>query len=336
MTCSDYVSAASYSVGELRNVLFGDEDDVLDPLIALSLLVRLRPNGLQEDLSILVTSPDRDVRLRHHAALALANSFGAEGLPLFLDLLDDEEFVARSAVRALGLVGDTNAIDAVTEAIRMDSPLAEEARRAVSLMAYRTGEGGAILTELEEEIPSVAEVRGDGRLAMNPIDDEVRSEVAESLDRDFFWDTLTHVRPSDPAFEVQCFDNRYVLFASSALFEGLEAVRDRPAVLGLVASFSDAEVPHWYRRYLLVSRPADGNLEDGGLLLRLLSAAGRSHAVGTIRPHDGGSRFTLQAVERAGAHPFVLEGNMGERSIQVDRSAVSARPLRVVLTTPDQ
>ncbi len=307
---SDVIDAASFSVAELRRMVFKGQGSLARPL-ALSLLGRKRYPSKTKDLERLLMDDEEEPRLRNMAAVELGRVGDADAAAVLERGLRIKEALSlRGVLEGLGLARIDRVPSTVRRLATREGPVGETARRTVLLISHRAGTRDTATVRPARQtraarLPSRAE-------AQIEIATPRRAEVAEALT------TLTKIAPAvaltdDGATAFIC-RNRTIMFLLGDMGErGLdlaEVLRTKMQI-GAVAGRAETELRHWSLMYHVLTEP----IGPHSVGIKMTSAKGRVMLEGTARVDGERASFEIRSTARPGALEVAVEGSFDGRYI---------------------
>ena len=305
---SDVIDAGSYSVTELRRMVFSGKGPLSRPL-ALSLLGRKRYPSKTKDLERLLVDDGEEPRLRNMAAVELGRIGDSEAAAVLQQSLRiKEELTLRGVIEGLGLARIDRVPAAVRRLATREGPVGETARRAALLISHRAG------------TPEVTTARPQTRIARLPggadapieIATPRRAEVADALA------TVATITPAvaltdDGATAFICRNRTIMFLLATVEGRGLDVaeVLRRKMQIGVVASRVEIEGRRWGVTYHVLTEPT-GPRSIG---IRMTSAKGRLMLEGTAQVSGERATFEIRSVGGPGALDVAVEGAFDGRHI---------------------
>ncbi len=316
----DALDAAAYSVAELRAMLFKGKGPLTRPL-ALALLGRKNYPQKLRDLERLLLDEKEMPRLRAMAGPLLAQTGKpAAARALERGLAAKNDLALRGALQGLELAGGKTVPKALQRLRQRKGLVGRMAGRTAALLNHRLGLKGAALTPASSSVLRVNPKRA-AAIAITPARGK---RVAEAIAK------LAAAAPSlrlaaAGAVALSCAGRSYLfLFHEEALRGGLDRLRERKALAGVVAEKEELEGNSWAVRYQLLTEP----LPPAGLRLVLATSRGTPLFAGTAKIKGEAAQFSLRALDGPGAVAIDVRGRFerGRLAFDAARSDRKRRP----------
>lgn len=324
----------AHSTAALRAAVLERAGDV-DPLYAVGLLADRTYPEKRADLVRTLAEAGHDVRVRHHAAVALGRSGGEEAVPDLVAALGDVEqpFVVRGVVRGLAYTGSPDAFEPVTAHLAAGSaPVRRDARWAATHLAYLNGIDDGPALEGGDRVDVDAGAATD--ITIGPATDaavEAALGLAPHLLRG------RRLAAASVA-TLECGDVRLVAGLTEDVLTEPDAILRHRTVAGAVGALDDVEDTGWYPRYVLYTQPSGRDVAEAFVVVAGSTVV---HHQGEISPTGDGLRVTLRTVRSTGVRPLELEAAVGatrppEGSGIVGPNRTRVRPNVRLQTPPDE
>lgn len=286
----DFIDAAQFSVGDLREALFGRNPEV-SPLLAVNLLARKSYPEKLSDLARLLEDSTQPSQVRHNAALELSKMPGEE---------------PQAVLRAHAETGDPFVRRGVSAAL---------ARYGKPGLAELLGAGGFVLPEksyLAYPDPARAEkieIGAPPAISMTSI----ARQISALLPAVEFKPVL--------AQRLQC-RQRETVFALNAAASAETVRSSASSLIGLVLERFHVEVDRWEARYFVGARRTKSVDE---LDVFVATPAGQVIAAGTARLTGDDADFEIATLDIPGIVPFSITGRYRGGRLTIDEATSDTR-----------
>lgn len=318
----DILDAATYSVAELKAMLFKGKGPLTRPL-ALALLGRKAYPQKIRDLERLLMDEEEVPRLRAMAGQLLGQSdkpSAARALERGLGVKDD--LALRGVLQGLELAGGKTVPKSLRHLSRRKGLVGRLAARTAALLGHRLGLQGTT-----PAAPGAATLRVDPKRAAAIVMQPARGRrVTEALRK--LADATPALRlASAGAMTVDCVDHSYLLlFQEDVLHDSLDRLATRRALAAVVAEREELEGDHWAVRYQLLTEP----LSTGAIRLRLVTGRGTPVFTGIAKLKGERATFTLRALDRAGGVAIDIRGRYEAGRLGIDHARSDTKRQRAL------
>ena len=298
----DFVNAAQFSVGELREALFGRNPQI-SPALAVNLLAKKAYPEKLSDLTRVLDDATLPPQVRHNAALELSKMPGSKVRAVLRAHAEAEDpFVRRGVSAALAKFGEPAATAESTPQGLAQLLAGEKFTLPEKSGLAHPDPGRAEKIDIEEAPPiSVGAITRQISAALPGVD--FKPVLAQRL---------------------KCQRRETVLALNAAA--SAEAVRSNASsIIGVVMERFRSEADHWEARYFVGARRAKSRDE---LDVFVASLTGQVIAAGTARLKGNEGGFEIATLDIPGIVPFVIRGRYQNGRVTIDQatSDTKARP----------
>lgn len=296
---------------ELSGIIAG-RDTRFDRLDAIRSARVRRSEASIEALGKLLEDEAEPVRLRFAAAVTLARFDVRKIEPVLLEVVrrKGEPRVVRGALRTLGRIGTTRGLNAILELSKSaDRNIAEQARFAAILIAYRTRTAGK---ELAPDTIGIQTLKAPGRSAGKVEVSRFESRIAKRILDQLAEDPISIELDPEAVFDDRCAGVRRLIAFNKAFTgaDGAEQLVKAPAVLGLLGAYAE-EKDTYSASMTILATPDEGG--TGGILTVHTSHGEIVH----MGKYDG-TRFEVLSADVPGNTAMLITGSYSDGELRLE------------------
>lgn len=305
-------------IERLRMVINGKSNELTKEL-AMNLLQNHEYPNKYKDLQAVLENNNESSSLRYLAAINLARTNVADAQDILINNITqiDDERVLYGVVEALGQVGDSRAISALSN-IRngKEGFVSSKANFALALISYRFGlEGNELSFPTEEEYLKMPDDTQQIKISKAS-----RGEITKCVNS--ISDLQFGIQLSEePAYQVITGGNTHMVLLNKQYtdIERSKQLLQRKSILGIIA-YKSEEHQSYSVRYLILTSPATQSTLDGNINVIITSPDGNIMFGGILSMRDNNMKFSIRSTSQPGGFPFLIEGDLIDRELKL-RSA---------------